>query len=301
MAEQLFATDVRFFVETSAGSATPSGDVVIPPLNQAIVARISNYVEEKVTPFRHKLGRESVLEWFNLTFEFHVGGDFLAFLIEPHLRGGTALDFRSPEPTFALEMQSEDGDKIVFAGLALRELQVSMVGRGVANAFVNLNGLSRASLGSLTASTAEIGSEPISGEKTIVAVNTGPLDPFPWASNKIDARSADLYFRREVTPSQFNHWGTPERHDVGPWRIFGEVTTPADAFTETATGTFVDGSCVFFLGEIGSNLQLAFDDSVRWLSQNDPIKADDFRDYRIMFEAEANADGVILELTNNLP
>lgn len=301
MAEQLFATEVRFFAESSPGNATPSGDVVIPPFNQATVARVSNYVEEKVTPFRHKLARESVLEWFNLNFEFHVGGDFFAFLLEPHLRGGTSLDFRSPQPTFALEIESEDGDRIVFAGLGLREIQISFVGRGVVNAFASLNGFSRASLGALTASTAEVRSEPIAGSDVTVAINAGAFDPSPRTANAVDARSADLYLRRDISPSQFNHDGTPERHDVGPWRVFGEVTLPADAFTESATGTFVDGSAAFFLGTVGQSLQIVFDDSVRWLSQTDPVKADDFRDYRVLFEAEADANGSILSLENNLP
>lgn len=298
MAEQLHFTDVRFFAESSAGNATPSGDVVVPPINQATVARISNYIEEKVSPFRHKLPRTSVLEWFSLTLDFHIGAKFLAFLIEPHLRGGTSLDFRAPEPTFALEVQSEDGTRAVFAGLGLQEIQISLVARGVGNAFVTLAGFTRGALGSLTASTAEIGSEPLAGEDCDVVAKSGALST--RSSDRVDARSSDIFFRRDLAVSQFDHDWNATRHDVGPWRFFGEIVLPADAFTESATGTFVDGSAAFYLGEAGSDLQILCDDSVRWLSSTDPVKADDFRDYRVLFEAQADSSGSLLTLANNL-
>jgi hypothetical protein len=300
MTEQLFATETRFFAETSPGNATPSGDVIETPLSNALVSRVSPVVEDKTSPFRHKLGREPLIEFFSVQATLPGSPAILAFLLEPHLRGGTELDWRSPLPTFALQVESEDGDLIQFAGLAVKDLQVSFVARGVATLNVTLFGFTRTTGIALEAVTAEIDSEPLPGTDAIVAVNTGALDPFAWASNKVDARTAEFYLRRDLEVAQYDADGVPSRHNAGPFRVFGEVVLPADAFTETATGSFVDGSAAFFLGPIGANLQLVLDDSVRWLSSTDPVKADDFRDYRVLFEAEANASGSILSLTNNL-
>ena len=299
--EQLFATRTRFFQETAIGNATPAGDVVEPRFNTVTATRISTYTEEKTTPFGHKEGRESVLEYFAIQADLHVGRYFLAFLLQLHLTGGTALDYRSPEPTFALQVETENGDLIQFDGLALADLQISFVARGITNLSISLFGLKRTAGVSLEAVTASHAADPLPGTDVVVAAKAGALDPFPQASNNADAYSAEIFFRRSLIPSQFNADGVPTRHDIGPWRIFGEVVLAAGTFPETATADFVDGSAAFFLGEFGSTLSLFFDDSVRWLSATDPIKADDFRDYRVLFEAEANTAGQILTLTNALP
>lgn len=301
MTEQLFATSTRLFVETSPGNAAPSGDVIEAPFTNAVATRVSAYVEEKTTPFRHRGGMESVLESFTVQADFHVGAELLAFLLEPHLTGGVVLDYRSPSPTFALQIEAQDGDLIQFDGLAISEFGLSMVARGVVNLNVVFFGFKRTAGVALEAVTATINPEPLAGNEVVVAAKAGALDAFPQTSNASDASSANLFLRRDAKPSQFNADGDATRHDLGPWRIVGDVVLPADSFTETATADFVDGSAAFFLGEIGSNLSLFLDNSVRFLSSTDPIKADDFRDYRVIFEGEPNSAGQLLTLTNNLP
>jgi hypothetical protein len=301
MTEELFATRTRLFVETSPGNATPSGDVIEAPFTSAVASRIGDYIEEKVTPFGHRQGREAVLESMGINATFHVGAAFLAFILEPHLTGGTALDYRSPRPTFALQLESKDGDLIQFDGLAISDLQLSFVARGVVNLSLNLLGFKRTTGVTLEAVTATLDSTPLAGNEVVIAAKSGALSPFPQTSDKGNASAAEFFLRRTLQASQFNADGVPTRHDSGPWRAFGEVVVPADSFTETATGTFVDGSAAFFLGELGSNLSLFLDDSVRWLSSTDPIKANDFRDYRVLFEGGANPAGQLLTLSNNLP
>lgn len=298
MAEQLQFTETRLFVESSPGNATPSGDVVIPPFNDAATTRQVIYLEEKTTPFRHKEARTPLLEWFSLTFTSHVTPEFLAFLLEPHLRGGTTLDFRAPLPTFALQIEAEDGDLIQFAGLALSELQISLVARGVVELAVTMNGFTRTTGVALEAATADVRTEPLAGEACDIVGKSGAL--VSRAADRLDARSAEIFLSRTAAPAQFDHDGNATRHDLGPWRLFGEILTPSDAFTEAATAGFVDGSAAFFLGESGSDLQLLLDGSVRWISNADPVKADDFRDFAVIFEAEADSAGSILTLANNL-
>lgn len=298
-AEQLFATSTRFFRETSPRSGSPTGDVVEPPFADGAVARTVFKFDQKTTPFRHKLERTPLHEAFQIRASFEVGPDFLAFLLEPHLRGGTKLDHNSPDPTFALQIESEDGDRVAFVGLGLRELQISFVARGVVTLNVAFVGLDRQTLaGSLEATTLDLPANVLAGWQCDVVGKTGAL--VSRAADRLDARTAEFFLRRDLAPAQFEADGRPSRFNRGPWKVLGEIVTPADAFTEAASGSFTDGSAAFFLGEAGSDLQLLLDGSVRFLTDGDPVKADDFRDFRAIFEAEPDSSGSILTFSNNL-
>ena len=298
-AEQLFATSTRLFQETSIRSGQKTGDVVEPPFSDGAVARTVLKFDQKTTPFRHKLARNPLHEAFQLRASFEVGPEFLAFLIEPHLRAGVSLDHNSPDPTFSLQVESEDGDRFAFNGLAVREIQISFVARGVLTLNVGFVALDRVQLsGSLEEITLELPPNFLAGRQCDVVGKSGALADRD--SDRLPARTAELFIRRDLSAAQFEADGRPSRFNRGPWRAIGEIVTPADAFTESASNSFVDGSAAFFLGEPGSEIQIQLDNSVRFLTDTDPLKADDFRDHRVIFEAEPDSSGSILTFKNNL-
>lgn len=297
-AEQLFANSTRLFQETAVRSGLPTGDVIEPGITRALAIREIALMDEKTTPFRHKLESVPIHNSYQIRTSHEVGLELLSFILSPHLRAGTKLDHQSPDPTFTLQIESENGDKVAYKGLALAELQLSFVARGVVTMEVSWVALERSEIsGNLENVTREITTHLVPGTNAdIVAKQGSGIDRLADAS---DARNAELFIKRSIRAAQFDANGDPARLERQSWQVLGEIQIPSNALTKTANEDFIDGSAGFFIGQTGADLQILFDDQVRFIATGEPIKADDFRDIEVIFEANPDASGALLTFSDN--
>jgi hypothetical protein len=298
--ESLFATATRFFQETAAGNGTATGEVIELPLTGAAAARRVIAWEQQTTPFRLNNQRAPIHQVYELRTSHEVNLWLAAWLLERHMTldaGVYYLDREAPEPTFAMQLQSEDGDLIDFKGMALVELQISVSARRVVTMECTWSALSRGTGTALEAVTAVYETEMVPSTGAAVAIVEGLLAA-DSRTDVIDCHSAELFFsRKDLAAVNYEADGQPGAYNSGAWRVVGEAMVPASALTEVGQGRIV-GGWALLLGLDGADLDFRVNTATGYVVQ-DPIKADDFREQTILLEAAGDSRGSLIELRDN--
>lgn len=296
MTESLFATSTRFFAESTTGTGVPTGQVIELPLVGAAAARRVIAWETQLTPFRQPTVRAPLHAAFAVRTSHEANAWLISWLLTRHMTedaGTYYLDREAPEPTFCLQMETEDGDLVEFRGMALQELQVSVTGRRVVTVECTWAALSRAADVALRATTDANETTLVPSSTVEAALVAGSLQPDP-ADDAVPAYSAELFVRRpDLRQVNYQPDGQPDGHTRSPWRVVGELVGPWGSLADTAAQQLTGAIALLIPG-----VTLVCR-SVGAYVTNEAIKADDFRDAAFLIESAGDSRGSLLELTTS--
>jgi len=303
MIEQLFANQVRLFEEDSSGSGSPAGNVAEPRLAAAAAGRQVISWEASTTPFRVPSVRSPIHEAWTVRTSFELSAQIVETLLLPHMSsqgaGVYTLDREGPEPTFCLQMETEDGDLIEFRGLAIGEIGISLANNQIGSVAVTWQALERITGNALeavvTPSPAATPETLIGPGDAAVALKTGELSA-DTRDDVITCFGFDFFFSRPgLQVTNFGPDGTPTAHEKSPWRITGAIGGLWDGLADTAASGQISGAAGLLLGPDGADLDLRFAEATVYLD-SEPIKQDEFREARYLLEIFGDATASLLEV-----
>ncbi len=300
--EQIWANQLRFYRETSPRSGVPDGDVWTLPVGPAASARRTEAWGGRVDVFRNPQPLLSLHEYHEGRMAFTVGLRFLGWLLTLHAtaQGGNVWTFdrNAPTPTFALEVQTQT-DAFVFRGIGFNEIQIAATPPELVTLDLSFIALDRQPIVALTAATGDLYSAPVPSNVCVMAYTSGNWQAVPRVDDfYTGAYGVQFYLtRRDLAPSQFMPDGRPERQTSVPWRVMADVRSAATALTRQAK-TRATGRIGLFLGALGHDLQLVADVATLF-SQEDPVKATDFREESLMVEMHPDPAGSLLSVRDN--
>lgn len=302
MTEQIWANEIRFYRETSPRSGTPDGTVWLIPVGPAAAARRVEGWSGRTDVFRQPHPLTPMHEYHEGRMSFTVGLKMLAWLLREHAsdRGvdGFAFDRNTGTPTFCLEIQTPS-DAFAFRGVAFNEIQIGATPPELLVLDVSWMALDRVEIDELTAATGDLYSAPEPSNRSVMAYAAGAWGADPRVDDFYPGSYAIQLFltRRDLAPAQFMPDGRPERFSSAPWRVMADMKSAANDLTRQAK-TRAAGRLALFLGDDGIDLELIADNA-SFYTNEEPIKAVDFREEGVMVEMHPDATGSLLNFRDN--
>lgn len=307
MTEQVWANQLRFYHEDAEG--TPGGDVLALPVGPAAASRRIEAWERRIDVFRRSQPATPIHEYHEGRMAFTPSlallGFLLGFLAErtDGLDGQVLSNFKRSNwtPTATLEVETEDGDRFKFTGIAIGELQIVVEPKRPLQVEVQFYALKREVMaGSLTAVTGDdLGGGIHPAFQSTFAWAAGAWGADPKTDDAITTFAVQLLFsRQKLRPAMFNAAGTPTRYTSAPWRVSWDVRVP-DGDLAQAAKTTAAGGFRLYLGSGSKDLQFHAL-NVRAYGESDPLKARDFRDESIIADTHPGSDGSLVEIIDNL-
>lgn len=302
MTESLFANRTRLFVEDGIGTGIATGEVIEPPLVAAAAARRILAWDQRINAFRVPEPRTPLHQSYELALSFEVNPWLAGWILNRHMTssgGNWILDREAPEPTFSLQVETEGGDRIGFAGMAMIELLITFSSRSLVTIDTRWHAMSRdGTLGALEAVTNTYETTLTEPNDIAVAVALGSLA----ADSRDDIISSYggtvVISRQDLQLAQFDAGGQPAGYTRAPWRVIGDVDLPDGALPETGRDG-IQGAWAMLLGPDGQDIDLRASEASIWV-EGETIKADDFRDAKALWEAHPEQNrGSILEMRDN--
>lgn len=296
--EQIWANQLRFYRETAPRSGVPSGTVWTIPVGPAAAARRTDYWGGRVDVFRNPQPLIPLHDYHEGRMSFSVGARMLGWLLSEHateVAGNLEFDRLVPSPTFCLEIQTES-DAFAFRGIAFHEIQIAAVPPELCVLDLAFLALDRIAIDDLTAATGDLWSDCLAANVCALAYSSGAWGVNPRVDNFHEGTfSAQIFLtRRSLAPAAFEPDGRPTRFTSVPWRVMADLKVQQSTLTQQAK-TKATGRLALFLGPAGASLDLV-GESVSLFSNDDAVKAVDFREESLMVEFHPDARGSLLSV-----